>query len=286
MKKESREPQDQSVREEILRRLDALRLKRIAEILDEHLAKAQKTKPSYSHFFLGLLDEELVAQVDRATERRIRTSGLPDRPTLEGFDFAYQQKLDKRAVMELGELGFLETGHHVIFTGDPGTGKSHLGKAILHNALMRGKRGLFVDAQELVDELFESQADRSTRRVLKRYVTADVLMIDEAGFLTLEPSQPNQLFRLISMRSERGLPVIITSNLLPEQLVAKLAPPEMAPALKDRLVNGSHHIHIDGPSWRGAEAERRRQRTRQAKERQKEQPAEARAFPDGASLIT
>lgn len=275
MKKEAREPQEPPVRDEILRRLDVLRLKRIAEILDDHLARAQKTKPSFSQFFLGLLDEELVAQVDRATERRIRTSGLPDRPTLQGFDFAYQQKLDKRAVMELGELGFLETGHHVIFTGDPGTGKSHLGKSILLNALMRGRRCLFVDAQELVDELFESQADRSTRRVLKRYATVDILMIDEAGFLTLEPSQPNQLFRLISMRSERGLPVIITSNLLPDHLVAKLAPPEMAPALKDRLVNGSHHIHIEGPSYRGVEAERRRQRSRRGKDRPSEPDAMA-----------
>jgi DNA replication protein DnaC len=274
MKRESREPQDESVRDEILRRLEALRLKRITEILDEHLDKAQKTKQSFSRFLLGLLDEELVAQVDRATERRIQISGLPDRKTLEGFDFAYQAKLDKRAVMELGELGFLETGHHVIFTGDPGTGKSHLGKAILLHALMRGKRCLFVDAQELVDELFESQADRSTRRVLKRYVMADILMIDEAGFLSLEPSQPNQLFRLISMRSERGLPVIVTSNLLPDQLVAKLAPAEMAPALKDRLLNGSHHIHIDGPSWRGVDAERRRQVKRKDKDRPKEPPAQ------------
>jgi DNA replication protein DnaC len=237
MKDQKRTPADNDTdaREAIRQRLAELKCRRIAEILDEYLERAQKTQPSFSRFLLGLLDEELVARLDRATDTRIKLSGLPDRPTLEAFDFAFQPTLDKRVILELAELGIFDHGDNVVFTGGAGTGKSHLAKALLLLALMRGKTGLFIDAQDLVDRLFESQADRSTQRLLKRLARLDVLLIDEAGYLTLEPSQPNLLFRLVSLRCERKVPIIITSNLEPDDLVAKMAAPEIAKALKDRL---------------------------------------------------
>lgn len=249
---------DSDAREELRARLLALGLKRMAQILDEHLLRAQKTRPSFSRFLLGLADEELVSRIDRATDNRIKHSGLPDRPTLESFDFSFQPSLDKRVILELGELGCFDDGANIIFSGKTGTGKSHLGKAILLRALIRGKTGLFIDAQDLVDRLFESQADRSTQRLLKRWARLDVIMVDELGYLSLEPSQPNQLFRLFAMRYERKLPTIITSNLQPDELVARLGAPAVAAALKDRLLHRCHHIHIDGPSYRDAQSKRRR----------------------------
>jgi DNA replication protein DnaC len=249
---------DSNVREELKARLVALGLKRIAQILDEYLSRAQKTKPSFSRFLLGLADEELVARIDRATDNRIKQSGLPDRPTLENFDFSFQPSLDKRVILELGELGCFGDGSNIIFSGKTGTGKTHLGKALLLRALIRGKTGLFIDAQDLVDRLFESQADRSTQRLLKRWARLDIMLVDELGYLSLEPSQPNQLFRLLGMRYERHLPTIITSNLQPDELVARLGAPAVAAALKDRLMHRCQHIHIDGPSYRDAQGKRRR----------------------------
>ena len=122
------------------------------------------------------------------------------------------------------------------------------------------KTGLLIDAQDLVDRLFESQADRSTQRLLKRLARLDVLMIDEAGYLTLEPSQPNLLFRLVSLRCERKAPIIITSNLGLDELVVRMAAPEIAKPLKDRLLHRCVQVHIDGPSYREAQAKKRKNR--------------------------
>jgi DNA replication protein DnaC len=75
--------------------------------------------------------------------------------------------------------------------------------------------------------------------------------------MTLEPSQPNLLFRLVSLRCERKTP-IITSNLAPDDLVARMAAPEIVKALKDRLFHRCTHVAIDGPSYREAQAKKRK----------------------------
>jgi DNA replication protein DnaC len=138
---------------------------------------------------------------------------------------------------------------NIVFVGPTGTGKTGLASALLLKALENGYRGLFVRAQDLFDEMYASLADRSSRKLLNRLMTADVLLIDEMGYLNLRPEQTNLFFKLMEERYTRKS-TIITTNLDYDDWYAFLGRKEMVGALLSRLRHHCHTLRIDGPSLR------------------------------------
>ena len=122
-------------------------------------------------------------------------------------------------------------------------------EAILLKALHNGYRGLFVKAQDLFDEMYASLADRSSRKLLDRLMTVDVLLIDEMGDLTLRPEQSNLFFKLMEERYSRRT-TILTTNLEYDDWYGFLGKKEMVGALLSRLCHHCHTIRIEGPSLR------------------------------------
>ena len=112
---------------------------------------------------------------------------------------------------QLAELGFVAKKENLVFVGATGVGKTGLASVILLKALENGYRGLFVRAQDLFDEMYASLADRSSRKLIDRLMSVDVLLIDEMGYLNLRPEQTNLFFKLMEERYSRRS-TIITSN--------------------------------------------------------------------------
>ena len=84
---------------------------------------------------------------------------------------------------------FLDRTANLVFIGPTGVGKTGFASALLLRALERGKRGLFIKAQELFDEMYLSLADYSSRKLLDRLMCLDLIVIDEMGYLNLRPEQ-------------------------------------------------------------------------------------------------
>jgi predicted ATPase len=119
----------------------------------------------------------------------------------------------RKAIEELAELDFLERAESVVLIGNPGVGKSGLASAIVLKALYAGRTARAITAQNLFEEFEQSQADRSTKRLIKRLSSVDLLLIDEFGYVQARTtSQVNQLFRLMDNRASRKS-TIITSYL-------------------------------------------------------------------------
>lgn len=155
-----------------------LRLKRMAEMLPEEIAKAQKEDMSYAEFLLRLLRAQWHNRQETALSWRIKQARLPEHWTIESFPFKLQPGVNRREIMSLAELEFIPHAENIVFIGPTGVGKTGLASGLLLKALQNGYRGLFIRAQDLFDEMYASLADRSTRRLLNRLARLPILHID------------------------------------------------------------------------------------------------------------
>ena len=230
--------------------LSSLKLLQMRTVLEAHLSRATTHRPSYSDFLRQLLREEFHSQQERFLEGRIVRAQLPNRWALETFPWDRQPTAPRTQILELGGLSFLGTGTNIVFMGETGVGKTGLAIGILLKALLSGRRGQFVRAQDLFDEMYRSLADLSTRKLLTRMSRVDLLLIDEMGYLNLRPEQSNIFFKLMEERYQNKVSTMITTNLEYEEWSGFLGQKPMVAALLDRLRHHCHTIRIEGPSLR------------------------------------
>ena len=236
--------------EELLNLTRALKLKRVPEVLERELNTATKQGMSYADFLIRLLREEYQHTQLRSLEHRIEKAELPDRNwVLENFPFDRQPAVKQAAIRQLAELNFMANAENIVFVGPAGVGKSSLACSILVKALINGNRGLFIPAQTLFDDMYACLADRSSRSLLNRLMKIDLLVIDEMGYLNLNPSQTNIFFKLMEERYSKKS-TIITTNLDYEAWYEFLGKKTMVEALLDRLLHKCHTIKIDGQTLR------------------------------------
>ena len=90
-----------------------------------------------------------------------------------------------------------------------------------------------------------SVADHSEDRVLKKYLAFDCLLIDEIGYVEVEPVQVGLFFTLMHERHKKK-PTLITSNLGFAEWGSFLKNDHLTAALIDRLTENSHVINMKG----------------------------------------
>ena len=237
------------MREKIRQLLIELRLKGMQNVLDSELDAAEKKGTAIQKVLYRLLCEELAYRQQRSMHYRLNHAKIPFDWTLKTFPFDKQPGVNKSQMMSLAGLDFIERAENIVFIGKPGTGKSGLAIGLLREALINGYRGRFYNAQDLVDELYASLADRSTPKLIKRLCNYPVLLIDELGYLNLRPEQSNIFFKLMEERYGQR-PTLIATNLDYDDWAEFLGQKAMVSALLDRLRHRCHTIRIEGPSLR------------------------------------
>ena len=235
--------------EELEQLLKNLKLRRMLSVYDEQLHAAEKAQVSYSEFVAGLLRSQWHDRQESALEWRIRRADMPDRWSLETFPWSRQPSVNRKQIHAFAELDFVAQHENLVFVGETGVGKTGLATGLLLKALQNGYRCQFICAQDLFDEMYASLADRSTRKLLNRLASLDLLLIDEFGYLNLRPEQSNIFFKLMEERYHRHS-TIITTNLIYDEWKTFLGNKSMVEALLSRVRHYCHTVTITGDSLR------------------------------------
>lgn len=171
--------------------IEQLHLRGIADSLKSVLTEARHQGQSIEEVLQKLLEAEYQDRNARRLANRLKADKLPWEWSIDTFPFKRQPTVKKSQIMSLAKLDFITHFENVIFIGKPGTGKTGLAISLLRLALINGYRGRFYKAQDLLNELYASLADRSTSKLLKTIANYDVIVIDELGYLMLTNEQIN-----------------------------------------------------------------------------------------------
>ena len=237
------------MRDKLQTLLAQLRFHGIASTLDGELERAEREATPAPELLYRLLTAEAASRRQRSLTYRLDQARLPWPWTLESFPFDRQPGINKTQINSLAGLDFLRRTENVLLIGAPGTGKTGIAIGLLREACLNGYRGRFYNAQNLLDELYASLADRSTARLLSHLSRLQPLVIDELGYLTLRAEQVNAFFRLLDERYNR-VSTIITTNLDLSDWYELFQKKPLVDALLDRLQHHCITIRIEGPSLR------------------------------------
>lgn len=230
--------------------LRTLKLSGMLHTLDARLAQARAGELGHLEFLQVLCHDEIARREATAAGRRLRRARFEQTATLEEFDFAASPKLPAAAIRDLAALRWLHAGESVILYGPVGVGKSHIAQALGHQAIRIGADVRFAKTSRVLADLAGGHADRTWNKRLAELARPAVLILDDFAMRELTVQQADDLYELVSERARLGRSMVITSNRSPVDWYPLFPNPVVAESLLDRLINTSHQIFMNGPSYR------------------------------------
>lgn len=225
-------------------KLKTLHLPLLAARWDDYLQTAAKKRMSPATMLTLIIDEEYRMKRETACTSRINRARIPEHFEIETYPFNKQPKLNRKMIMALYDpLEYMSAKRNIIWLGPTGCGKTGLATSFLTHAIRHGHTGRYVLFADLINQLYQSAADHSEEKVLKRYQSCDCLLIDEIGYVEVESAEVGLFFTLMQKR-HKNKPTLITSNLGFAEWGTFLKNDHLTAALIDRLTENSHVINM------------------------------------------
>jgi len=158
--------------------------------------------------------------------------------------------LDKAQLLRFTTCDFISKGHHIIFKGASGNGKTYLACAMGNAACRKLLSVRYIRLPELLEELSLAQAAGELKKAIKSYQKYDLLILDEWLIRCLTPQESYNLLEVIEARCNKGS-MIFCTQYEPGDWYERLHPNSeersaIAEAILDRIIHNAYEILIDG----------------------------------------
>lgn len=227
----------------------SLRLANIRKNYKEIIEESLNKQLSYEQFLEKILEGEINSRIASSISRRINNAKFPYLRSFTEMDWNAFSLPIANSIRELQSLSFIKEGRNVILIGNPGVGKTHTAISLGLLACQSNMSVLFITIPNLMLELKEAYKERDVVNYKKKFMSYDLVILDELGYISFDKEGSELLFNLLSNRSD-SKSLIITTNLTFDKWPSLFGDTVMTTAMVDRLTNKANIIQILGDSYR------------------------------------
>jgi DNA replication protein DnaC len=236
-------------------KLTLLKLSRMREVVASLVDQAEQHQLGYAEFLDQLLSEELLGRQETQIRRKLQAAGFPYAATLEQFDFSLRPELKRSVMVRFFDSGFVEHAGALLLIGPSGVGKTHLAVALGTRMVQLGYSVRFLTAQQFANGVLAAPNRAALERLLQPLIRCDVLILDEFGYLSVDPQVGPAWYELVSGRYTHRATVITSNKSLTSWGELVGGDTALMMAILDRLLHHGEVFYLRGASPRaGARA--------------------------------
>ncbi|MDM7917870.1 MAG: IS21-like element helper ATPase IstB [Methanosarcina sp.] len=211
--------------------------------------ETREKQMTFPEFLLQILRAEASSRDEKGILKRINAAHFPVVKRFESLDEERLPKEAQERLPMLKNLDFLSHYQNVVLIGNSGSGKTHLAISMGVRACEKGYRVIFRTVAGLINELKEAKNQKQVVRFERSFSSADLVILDELGYLSFDLEGAELLFEYLALRYEQKS-TVITSNLIFSDWIKIFKDQALTMALLDRITQNAIILNMNGPSYR------------------------------------
>jgi DNA replication protein DnaC len=234
--------------EAMLSLLRTLRFNGMLSQFDEIMEAAEIKKLNGIELMQQFFETEIAYRQTRTLRYRLDMARLPQVKSLDNFDCS-ELPIQKELLIALTECQFITEKSNLLLIGGSGSGKTHIALAIAYAALQKLYRVKFYLFGDLARHLLHAKEHRYEANFMARLERYRVLVIDEMGYVPIDPQAGPLLFELFSKLYEKTS-LIITTHLTFDEWAPLFGGAKSSKAIIDRVTHHCKILETGNVSWR------------------------------------